>query len=627
MSDQQPQWEYFDRPATEVEDRISDMGGRADEAITAVKEIVRDLGALAFDPEPPAPVYELEPVDPFKPITVNAPINANLLGGVQQANIPPFDDLWGAIDVTGIDFDVAGFIPPALPVFPIAPLPIVTTGLPAAPYVNAVPVPDAPVLKMPELGDLAQIGIPSFVFPVLPLFDGTAPTFDAAPPSTLINWAEPVYASEVMTDLQASIRTMLAGGTGLPIAIQQALFDAARGREQMTALESKQEAFDAFAGRGFSMPPGMLVKAVEAAAEKSRLSQNDLQRDILAKSAVWEIENLRAAVEKGLAHETLLINQFNNATQRSFEMAKYRVEADINLFNALVTLFNARQSSYKTLADVFKIKTDAALAKLEVVKAQIQGAVASGQLNEQTVRVFTARVDALSKTTDLFRSRLEGVKAQTDIERMKIEAYGQSVSAWAKGIDGQKTAFDAYDTATRAEATKVQASEMSIKAFEATIRGQEARSNAKAKYAEARINALRGSVDKFRSLIEAEQLNTKSTLEAIQAKAAALSADTQRYSAEISGANTAREVDLRITEDRVRNNLAHYEVVQKAYDAKLSRILEQIKIKEAGLDAAARTTAAVAAGAMSAIHVQASMSGTADIGSHTSTVYNHNIQE
>jgi hypothetical protein len=622
-------WAFFDRPATDVENNVALMNGRADTAIAKVNEIVTALGQLTFDTEPTPPNIVLPEIQDFKPTTVT-PGNPLLFGTVQQPNIPPYEDLSTnlGLNLSDLEITIPDFVLPPPVVFPADPAPMDTSGKPDRPLVNTqIPIPAAPDVVLPDIGELAAINIPAFQFPDLPLFDGVEPTFDTAPPSTNLVWSEPVYSSELMTDLTSRIHTMLAGGTGLPQAIQQALFDAARGREADTALEAEQGAFDDFAGRGFSMPPGMLSAAVAKAREKSRLEQNTLERDILTKSAQWEIENLRVAVEKGLAYETLLINQFNNMAERGFQAAKYRVEADIQLFNAMVTLYNARQNGFRVLAEVFKIKVDAALAKLEVFKAQIQGAIAQGQLNEQIVKVFLAKMEGVKTIIELFKSKMEGAKVQSEVVKNIIESYDVDVKAWSAKISAEKERFAAYYELVRAKAEVSRAVEWEAKAYEATIRGQEAKSNAKVRFIDARINAIRASVEKLRVGIEAEQLIARTSLEAIQAKAAAFSADTQRYAAEIHGVNTAREVTLRLAEDRLRNNLAYFEVLYKEYDAKLSRVLDEVKIKEAGLDAAARTTSTLAAGAMSAIHLQASVHGQASLSESNSYSVTHNFQD
>ncbi len=625
-----PDWSYFDRPATDVESNMSAMNGRADAAIAQVDSIVERLGALEFNNTATPPHYELPEIPEFRPISEPEPGDPNLMGDVVYPTLPGYVDLSASLglDLSAFDITIPEFVIPAPVVFPDSPAPLDASGKPDRPDFDLdITIPVAPDLVMPSLGELSEIVIPEFTFPELPTFDGVAPTFDGTTPNTNLIWSEPVYSSESLDDLTAQVRSMLAGGTGLPANIQSALFDAARSREAMTALEAEQGAFDTFAGKGFSMPPGMLSAAVAKAREKSRDAQNTLSRDLLSKAAQWEIENIRVAVEKGLGLETLLVNQFNNMAQRTYEAAKFRVESDLKLFDVFVNLFNAKQGAFKVLADVFQIKTTAALATLEVFKAQIQAAIAKGQLNEQVVKVYQAQLQGVTSLVEVFKAKMQGAQLQSDVVKNLISAYGEDVKAWAAKIGAEKERFAAYYELMHGKSEQSRAIEWQARAYEATLRGLEAKGANKIRFVEAKINAIRASVDKQRAGIEYEMGRTRASLEAIQARSAAFSADTQRYTAEIQGLNESRRVSLSVSEQRLRNNLAYYEALLKEYDASQSRLLDELKIKEAALDAAARTTAAVAAGAMSAIHVQASVHGNASISDSASYNVNHNFQD
>ncbi len=622
-----PDWSYFDRPMTAVENNLNAMAGRADDAIDQVSAIVAALENLDFSPNPSPPNMVLPDIAEFHPVAPDPP-DPDMLGDIVPPGAVSYADLFTSLGVTLADFSptLPTFTLPPAPDFPDRPDPIDTSGKPDRPTTDTdIQIPVAPEIIIPDMGALADIDIPDFVFPSLPLFDGSEPVFDGTPPPAL-NWTEPTYASENLDELTARISALMAGGTGLPAYVQQSLFDAARQRENLVALEAEQEAFDTFAGKNFSMPPGMLVKAVTAAHEKSRFAQNTLERDILGKAAQWEIENIRVAIEKGLGLETLLVNKFNNFAQRTFDAAKFRVEADIQMYNALVTLFNARQTGFRVLAEVFKIKTDAELAHLEVYKAQIQGAIAKGQLNEQLVKVYVARIEGVKQFIELYKAKMEGARTQAEVVKAILEGYNSDVKAWAEKITAEKTRFEAYFEEVRAVTEESKSVEYQARAFEATVKAQEAGINGKAQYVNAKVNAAQASVAKYKADLEQAMNYSRGTLEALQARAAAFSADTNRYAEEIKGINAGRDVTLRTLELRLSNQIKYFDILMKEFDSNLGRAIEQVKIKEAALDSAARTTATVASGALSAIHVQASAHGNAAISDSNQYSSIHNFQ-
>ena len=622
-------WSFFDTPATAVLDNMATMNGRADDAITTSNAVVDALALVTTDPEAAAPTVDLPDITIQDPVLTVQAIRTNAL---DSSLGPPasvsYSDLWGALGLTEPNVTFPDFSPTTGAMsMPSTPSAIDTSGLPSSPTLNDVVIPDAPDLTLPTMGDLIAISIPDFTFPTLPTFTDTAPAFTDSDPSTIPNFSEPSYSSALLNDTRDRIIAMLAGGTGIPTAVQNALFDKARDREIVTARMAEEDAFDTYAGRNFSMPPGMLVAQVNAAQEKSRMAQNELERQILITASDLEQKNLQFSVAQGIALETLLQGQFNNVAQRSFEAAKERLSADIALFNAHVSVFNARTSAYQTAAQVFKIKIDAALSELEVFKAQIQGEIAKGELNKSTVAVFQARVDAVKAVAELFKVKMEGAQVESDVNKTIIEGYKASIEAYAARIGADKTRFEAYGEQVKAEATKATALEAEARAYAATIEGASAKNNAKIEYIKARLSAVSASVEKFRAGLEDERIHVQQQLEEIQAQATSLQADTGRFTAETNANTEAQRTSLLVTEARLRNNLAFFETSMHEYDARMSRLLQQVTLKVEGLKAAGQIASTLASGAMAAIHVSAGISGSGSQSGTNNYSVTHNFQD
>ena len=147
------------------------------------------------------------------------------------------------------------------------------------------------------------------------------------------------------------------------------------------------------------MPPGMLVKQTDVILEKVAESGRNQSR-YFAGSGEVEIENLRFAVQQGMALEQLTQNLFENTAKRMFEVAKYQAEAQISVFNAQIGLFNAQNAAFETLAQVYKTKLDAAIAQLTAYKTAVEGQVAVSKINQQRVEVFKARLSAVESMSN-----------------------------------------------------------------------------------------------------------------------------------------------------------------------------------------------------------------------------------
>lgn len=603
---------YYDRPYNLVKEQIGEMADRADGALSRAYGAIDDLATV-----PPF-------VEGALPTPPNFEFDNLPTGNVTPPTSVDFGEVSDFRDPTVETIDVGNLEADAIPTFfssigsitlPAPPAAIDLSDKPVRPTLNAITIPGAPVINQPDLGDLVAINIPTFTFPELPTFDGTAPTVDFVAPNTTLIWADPVYASTNLTEIQARVSLMLGGGTGLPPYIEAALFDRARGREDMLGLKSRQEAFDSFAGRGFTMPPGMLAAQVNAVIEDNRLKASAINRDIMVKAADWEIENLRFAVQQGIALEGTLIAMFQQMAQRTFEVARYRVEAEVSLFNAKVGLFNAQQNAYQTAASVYKTRIEGALAELEVFKAEIQAQLAIGQLNEQTVKVFQAKLEATRNQVEIYKATMEGVRAQSDVNKNEIDAYKADVSAYAEGISAQKIIFDAYDSQVKGELGKTQIIEAESRAFAATVQAYDSRSNIKVKNLQVKIEAMQAATSRFSARADMERSRVTSQLGVVQARAEAYRADIGRFSAELNAQTANTESNGRLLQARLSNNLAYFEVMVKEYDARMARMLEQSKLQSEAQKAAGKMASQLAAGAMAAIHVQAGMSGSATISS------------
>lgn len=624
-----PSW--YDRPASIVEGQIRDMWSYAQDSLDTAKSLMGGLGNFDLGPLPVAPTFAGDLAEGVPSTGTPALPGSQSFGTIDAFALPTFEDpaslLVGIDDATSeppaFNPSIAGLSIPATPA------PIDTSGLPVRPALDSVVIPDAPTLVMPTMPSLQDIVIPTFAFPDLPVFDETAPEFLDAPPSVVMNWAEPVYESELLDELTDKVRWMLEGGTGIPPIIEQALFDQARMREDITAGKAVSEAFGTWAGRGFELPPGMLVEQVNAAFEQNQLQVNALSREILTKSAVWEIENLRFAVQQGLALEQLLVTIFNNMAQRTFDAAKYQVESSLSLFNAQVSLFNARQTAYTAAANVYETRLKGELSKLDVFRAEIEGQKAIGEANEQQVKVYQARLSALTTEVDIYKARMEGARVQADVAKNALEAYKADISAYAERLNADKSRFEAYKVQVEAESAKAGILESESRAFAATVQAFESKNNIKVQKIRARVEAIQAMVSKYTSLIEAERSRVNAQVSVVQANTSAYTADVGRYTAEVQANSSTQELAARLIEARMRNNIALFDVKIKEYEATVTRIIEIARLKNEAMKGASTVAAQIAAGAMAGMHVSASLSGSGSLsGSDSLSIsHNHNYDE
>ena len=480
-------------------------------------------------------------------------------------------------------------------------------------------LPSAPTLTLPEMEALQQITIPDFTFPVLPDFNGTPPTLEVSVPNVFINWAEPQYASELLPELQAKVRTMMEGGTGLPAAIEDALFSRARERDSAETSRAVQEAFDIWASRGFSMPPGMLVKQVNVAQEAGRLKAAETNRDILTQAAQWEIENIRFAVQQGIALEQLTQNLFENTVKRLFEVARFQAESQISVFNAQIGLFNAQNAAFETLAQVYKTRLEGALAKLQAYKTAIDGQVALGQLNVQKVEVFKARLSAVMSSVELYKASMEGAKVRAELISAQFDAYKADVQAFAEEIGAEKLKFEAYDAQVRGETAKAGVLETQARTYASTIQGIATKADIKSKIAQIKMEAAKTQIQKFLADVDLHKTQVDASVRQSQNNLLAFQSQMEGWKAKASANVAASEVQSKYADMAARTNIAFSEVQMSEYQAKMTHAVQLANVTLEATKAIGQYSAQLAAGAMSAMHVSAGVSASGSAGSSDST--------
>lgn len=540
------------------------------------------------------------------------------------------DDLLADLDIG--DLDAIPDAPEMLPInIPEAPG-MAAIPAPTRPNVDThVEIPDAPTVVMPEMEALEQIRIPEFTFPELPTFNDTPPDPSGITvPNAHINWAEPEYESELLDELQGKISAMMAGGTGLPAPVEEALFARARERDSAETVRQVQEAVDTWAARDFSMPPGMLVKQTNVIREQGRLRAAELNRDIMVEAAKWEIESLRFAVEQGMALEQLTQNLYSNMANRLFEVAKFQADAQIRVFDAQISLFNAQNAAFETLAQVYRTKLDGAIAKLTAYKTAIDGQVALGQINQQRVDVFKAKLDAVQANVEVYKAMMQGASVRAETIKNQFDAYRADVQAYAEQIGAEKVKFDAYESRIKGEQAKADVFDSQARAYASTVQAIANKADVKVKQAQIKMEAARTKVAKFTADVDAYKAEIEANLREVMYGTQVFTAQVEGWRAKASAAVADAEMQSRFADMNTRTNIAYAEMQISEYQAKMQKAVQEAQVALEAAKAIGQYTAQLAAGAMSAAHVSASIGGSGSASTSeskstsTSTSHNYN---
>lgn len=590
-----------------VSSRINDASATSQALQLTAMKTIKELQDVNFrfnaGPPPLLPdidpnidvVIDLPPITPtsFGTITSTMPDHPSLDGvpSVNPLDIPDFQSSVGSLNIP-------------------EPPPWTAPGAaPDRPSTGDVVLPDAPLLVMPQMPALVEINIPSFAGVNLPSFSATAPEFEGTALPGILQWSEPTYHPEILDEVLGIIRTLWSGGSGIPPAVEQAMIERALSREDMIANREVDSVAEEFSLRGFTMPTGMQAARVDQMRQDLALKKLSLNRELTIKFAEWQIENIRFGVQQAIAAENVFVNIFLNSAQRMFEAAKFQIEAQLNIYNAQVALFNARMSGYQIEASVFDTLIKAELSKIEVFKAEIEAEVARGQINEQKVRTYTAQVQALQTEVEIYKARMQGAQVQSEIIQNQIEAYKADVQAYGERIQADKVRFDAYESQVKGEAAKAGIIDAEARAYAALVQGKSSAADIDVKRAELIIQKNRSLVEAYIADLDAEKARIQSQSAVIQSGAQAYIADTQRFAAQAQAETAKAQVQVAAKEAELRTNVSFYQAQVQAYIGNMEQLIRQAGLVIDALKAAGQISSTLAAGAMAGVHVGATLTG------------------
>jgi len=493
---------------------------------------------------------------------------------------------------------------------PDAPAPGVFIEPGAAPDAPVFTFPDAPAITLPDRPLLNNVVIPEFVAPDLPTWeDITFPELTPMDINTFIDWTEPTYTPEIWADVKNQILRFFAGGSGLRPEIEEALVARGRDREDRLVRQQEQQAMDEWAGRGYTAPPGMLVKRIDDIREEGLLKKLSLQRDVVIKAMDEELANIRLGVQQGIVAEQIFVTIHLAAVDRMFQVQRLFVEWEIQKYNLLVTAFQAKMQEAQIRASIFEVRTRMALAELEVFKALLDAERVKAEINTTLVQAYTAEINARESLVNLYKTQIEAVGVRAAVFETEVRAYGANVSAFATRVDADKLRFDAYDSRVRGEVSKASIIESEARAYQAEVEGIGIGARAEVSILEAAISRFQAEIAAFDTQIKGQVARNQAEVAAIQGNVAGYQADTQRFVAQAGVEEASSRVELAAWQATNTVALALFDTQIKQFQAQLERIIQQKALLLDSIKSAGGLASTVAAGALAAMNIGATMSG------------------
>lgn len=565
-------------------------------------------------------------------VNYNVAHNNVLLAPIQFADFP-ISDPTGYLPA----LDESNFVVPQMPPDPVITLPddIGDPGpAPTAPAEAPNPVfglppsvytptfgaaPDIVYPDVPQYGDITgDIPLPDLFDIVLPdapdvdidgiVFAGVRPTFTAnTPDADDFDYTEVPYDPLMVDQLTAKLTDMLNGQSGIPLIIENALWEREAEREFGEALRAEQDVVADWGSRGFSRPGGQVAALLERARQNNQNQRNQKSRDVAIRVQEVLIQQLDKAVTSGIALEDVWVRLYSSVQDRRLQAAQVAVNISIAVFNAHVSLFNAEMQGYQIDAQVYKERIEAEIAKVQLFAEQIRAQSLVSQINQQAVELYRAQLSAVE---------------------VNVRAYLGFVQAYTAQLDGERLKLDVYRTTLEAENTKLQSSSLQVQIFGQLVQAESVKQQAYVGRTQSYVASISAWQTQYQALIErfrAELGLAETQTKVYDAKVRGLEATlgiinsqineiTQRNTARIQGfsamaqaAGITNDAQARRALARTETNKANAELSINVGGINVSNAQRASTITLEALQAASRVLAQLASGSLAAGSVSAAI--------------------
>jgi len=422
--------------------------------------------------------------------------------------------------------------------------PLLNFGAPPTPF-NGI-MPDAPgvnlVFENPELTvdlpappSLMSISTRPFDGLNFPTIDYNIPELTVVAPSVREYVPGSMYTSALLTTAQSTLqRFIVDGGTALPPAIEQAIWDRAREREYRAAADAIDD-LERMETLGYAFPPGVYVNARVKISTELGYTVSMLSRDVAIKQAELEQDNVKFALQNAIQLEGQLIQYTNQIEQRAFDSVRYATEAGVSIYNARVQAYSAYLDAYKTKIAIYEAQIRAEMARVEAYKVEIDAERAKADINSALVQQYKTEADVALANIEIYKAEIAGIQTKAQIEQLKVQIFGEQVRAYGAQVNAYTAGVEGFRATIQAEGSKQEAYKSQVQAYATEV-------DAGSKFVGAKIEEFKARI----SAKEVEWEGYKSAVQAASARAQAIaqinSAKADAYRAESGAIGTYNEV-------------------------------------------------------------------------------------
>lgn len=340
---------------------------------------------------------------------------------------------------------------------------------------------------------------------------------------------DPGYRAQ-MAAIDAKLRQFLDPnyhGSGIKPVVEDAIYGRARSKNDAESRRVRDAAYGEAASRGFTLPTGALMSAVQRARQGAADNNATAAREIVVMRAEMEQKNLQWAVTTSAGMRTALLNTTMTYMQhlvsvngQALDYAKGVLGAIIERYNGEIKLYGLRLEVYRTEVSVYETRLRGVLARIEVFKGQLSAAQTVAEIDKVQVERYKAQLDSLNSLATAYRSQIESVVAQAGLERIKLDIFGLQVKAFEADVQAKNAEWNGFSQLIAGEKGKAEIYQSQIASFSAQsaayktkIDAQIAVRNSAAATNDARAKQFTAEYSGFESEVRGQSAVTNANIE------------------------------------------------------------------------------------------------------------------
>lgn len=512
-----------------------------------------------------------------------------------------------------------------IPTYPVAP----DTNIPPAPNIRSYLLPEVPDIDVDAIvAEFKALYAQRPKRPNVDLHDSFLTSLDQQYAVVGTRAREFIAQCPALANLCPRLGELLSGGSiGIPVNVEQAMRDRGFSALDQAALREEKKVLGDWASRGFTLPGGTLETKLAAVRDQAREDRVKLARDIYIETAKLEIENLRFAIERGIALEGQYQDFFLKLYGACQSIAAALFDVQYRAVTLKLEVYKVELAAWRDYAEFFKSWLQAELSKLEAYKLELEGKKLLGELNVQDIELYKAQLASLDTAVTIFAKEIDAANGRLQGELSVLEAFKIRMQGYAIDAGVTETEWKAYASAIQGETSKAEFAKAAAQAFAARVDAYKAgedtkRAQGSFELEEQKLKLSRWTQQSeyFKDLLQGEIARVESETRMFGAKTGLFSAEIQGQTAR-SGVEST-EAGLRLQKYGIDTNLE----VEQARLA-LQEVLESSKIAVQALGDISRTASQLAAGAYSALNMSASMGANTSWSEQSSCEVRYTIDE